>query len=97
MHSDVKSEMTRCDKCQKRKARVSFVIQSYSVTTTYPLEPVCYALAPLRGVCIILTGYYTTMVCQGPVLAPLRQYWPEGFSPRANASEGVPIRARGIP
>jgi len=37
------------------------------------------------------------MVCQGPVLAHLRQYWPEGFSPRANASEGVPIRARGIP
>ena len=45
----------------------------------------------------IFIGYNTAMVCQGPVLAHLRQYWPEGFSPRANASEGVPIRARGIP
>jgi len=45
----------------------------------------------------IVIGYNTAMVCQGPVLAHLRQYWPEGFSPRANASEGVPIRARGIP
>jgi len=45
----------------------------------------------------IFIGYYTAMVCQGPVLAHLRQYSPEGFSPRANASEGVPIRARGIP
>ena len=35
------------------------------------------------------------MGCQGPVLAHIRQYWPQGFSPRANASEGVPIRARG--
>ena len=46
---------------------------------------------------LILIGYNTAMVIQGPVLAHLRQYWPEGFSPRANASEGVPIRTRGIP
>ena len=49
-----------------------------------------------KTACIFI-GYYTAMVCQGPVLAHLRQYWPKGFSPRANASEGVPIRARGIP
>jgi len=46
---------------------------------------------------IIIIGYKTAMVCHGPVLAHLQQYWPEGFSPRANASEGVPIRALGIP
>ena len=45
----------------------------------------------------VIIGYNTAMVCQGPVLAHLRQYWPEDFSPRANASEGVPKRARGIP
>ena len=45
----------------------------------------------------LFIGYNTAMVCQGPVLAHLRQYWPEGFSPRANASEGVPIQDRGIP
>ena len=39
----------------------------------------------------LIIGYNTAMVCQGPVLAHLRQYWPEGFSQRANASEGVPI------
>jgi len=30
----------------------------------------------------IFIGYNTAMVCQGPVLAHLRQYWPEGFSLR---------------
>ena len=51
----------------------------------------------VRLVYYIIIGYNTAMVCQGAVLAHLRQYWPEGFSPRANVSEGVPIRARGIP
>jgi len=46
---------------------------------------------------IVFIGYNTAMVCQGLVLAHLRQYWPEGFSPRANASEGEPIRACGMP
>jgi len=45
----------------------------------------------------VIVGFNTATVCRGSVLAQLRQYWPEGFSPRANASESVPIRARNIP
>jgi len=30
---------------------------------------------------LIFIGYYMAMVCQEPVLAHLRQYWPEGFNP----------------
>jgi len=59
------------------------------------IESIKNALCCINSLLII--GYNMAMVCRGPVLAHLRQYCPEGFSPRANASEGVPIRARGIP
>ena len=64
----------------------------YLKTTASYVYIICY----IQVVYVIILGYNTAMVCRGPELAHLRQYWPEGFSPRANASEGVPIWARCI-
>lgn len=97
MLADIEQHVKKCNRCLRRKAKISQRAPLHSVTTTYPLQLVCMdflTLEPARGIgnILVITDHYTKYALAIPTKNQTAKTTAEVFYNQFIVNYGIPTR-----